>query len=325
MGIAAELTTLLAAEERISSDAIRCTIERTVAHLKDTKAKIEELSERRKTALLTASNKELAAIDADLAAERLTQERGEAALRILADRLDAVVELEREARAAEERAKLNERADAVAKKLALRYPAIVDELRALLHGAAEIDSAILIFEKQNPDADGIATVESRVRFTPVSRKVIHEDEVWCWRAPSGKLIDGAEGHDVRPAVTDDPEPRSSVPRLRAVQAKPRKFLDEIAAGRASPDAIYRSAHGTGHVMKPVRARRVIVEVTPCERPSPLATTIRMPPLRAGQPGFGPLSTNDPRLVLAALALPPTAPEPERRVELIEIVSEDSKR
>ncbi|TSE07586.1 hypothetical protein C1D09_018820 [Mesorhizobium intechi] len=260
----------------------------------------EGIEAERKRILLDGTDKELAAVEERLAAAYRHIERLGAAKEELERRIEAATAAETQQERTVQYASAKAQADAAAKLLTTRYPAIARDFIGLLKTLAEAQLAVDDANQRLPDgAAPLMDPETAVRaLLGQPEKTLEEVKVsvWCF----------ANSPDIRvlpPEKQDELNTRF-----------PNSDRGSIHSG---------SAVGSTEVVKRRVIRRTYVPRTNNTWPARLAA-IDLPGLKVGDPYVWQASTNpDPRLVLANLArLAAMRPAPainqaDVRVEYIE--------
>ncbi|MER8653445.1 hypothetical protein [Mesorhizobium sp. M0847] len=253
-----------------TADQLRQTLDQI--DIEGLEAAAEKLEADRRRVLLDGTDKDLEAIETKIAAANRDIERAYAAKAELERRLEAaaITETQQERTVKYDAAKAQ--ADAAAKLLATKYPAIGREFVALLKTLAEAQLAVDLANHNLPDgAVPLVDPEFAMRGRPGQpEKTLKEERVtlWCYDSPG-------------------------------IQVMPPDKQDEM--NRRHPGEDVGSVQGQRRAYRRRLIRRTYVPWQSPQRPVGLAT-IEIPALKIGDPPiFASPSFSDARSVLAKLA------------------------
>lgn len=273
---------------------------------------------RQRRILLTsgAADAELTRNSDDEGKARLEEERANALAVELRERLAAIVAAEAAAERAQRRAEVEHQCELATEDLRTRYPKMLAEVRSLLRQVATAQVAAEAFAKAYPDEPRIADPEHAARApAPAADQTVSEREVWRW-----ELMNGVPLQDMLYTTVTEPHRRRER-EYRPTNAPLRNIISEIEAGQyqGSLDGPFESRDGAVRLVR--KLRREVLRQDRQPAPLSLATTIVLPGLLAGDPGWkAPNWAAGPAGVLAQLEelAKPVARKPKTIVEYLPV-------
>jgi hypothetical protein len=240
-------------------------LEKALASAESERAKAaaahEAMTSERKNILMNADDAAAERHDAEIARHARARDRAELQVENLKGRLVEALAAEKKIKIAEIRAEAEKLAVTAVNALQ-GYEAIALKLRGIVDACIDADVAAAAFERRYPDEPGILWAETRARAVLGQEKqIISESSVELWVFTEG----GRNGEIVSRGIAERIYPKPSNPNEGLLH---------------SP-----SGNPAVHVEKRWFCRRTFLPATRGSIPTPLAYTVKLPALAAGDPAI----------------------------------------